>query len=840
MQRSLYLLIAFLGASCSPQVDAPCAVQADCSSDQVCQDGQCADAAATDAGSQCVSSLDCTEPDTRCREGQCVPIGGGGGNPDPADAGPPAEGCGDGPACSDRSLGGRRLERCVEGECRRSCLSDRMCPGDAPICIEVTDETGDSGQSCMPGECERTNDCDEGQVCESSRCRDATFCDDDSDCADNELCNGEGYCQERDGCLIDDDCDDNATCNAGYCFEAASCSENDPCAEGFDCVAGRCVEGICRRNEDCTNGQICSAGACVERSVVEPHRLVIVTPYGVCTGGGENACRLPLAVAASAQLTAMALDVNGRGIGGQDYRWSSDAPNNAAITANGLVTAVAAGQARIDVAIGQLTADRTVQVVIEPAPLRDEITVLDERGRGLSGARVAVKQAGGWRYIDGTTDDSGHLALTGLQGGAVDISVLAEGYEQTMLVGGLTKGAGALRVVLPLMRDRSARAAGFRARVDFSDVRTQGDGQLSLSGASVPDILAFDLLTLAGDTFAAELQIPGQGATSIPMPGGITFTATVFNFPINLKDTAYARGAAGLRTAWSFAGNVDPIALFGRFQGIESPSDAVLSIFPLLGAFEHGLVAGLPLSEQPLVADQDDLNGNEDRAELVPDWQSFALTELRPSTRQNGRTELVVPAANGADGSILTGGVFHPGTGFTPLGMSAHQGAGAADLPFVVAPVYGGLEGHDYIFAVLALSNDGNGVRAQMRRSPRLDNRQSFAAHLRLPVLELGNTPDSLAVDQSSGAQIVRLVSTGRDGALRVYAAPQGNASLQIDAAPGPNGAQQRMGSGAVELISLSGLPQGSAVAHLSSGQGMVFSSLGMHATGFARVRFSR
>jgi hypothetical protein len=97
-----------------------------------------------------------------------------------------------------------------------------------------------------------------------------------------------------------------------------------------------------------------------------------------------------------------------------------------------------------------------------------------------------------------------------------------------------------------------------------------------------------------------------------------------------------------------------------------------------------------------------------------------------------------------------------------------------------------------------------------------------------------------LAVDQSSGAQIVRLVSTGRDGALRVYAAPQGNASLQIDAAPGPNGAQQRMGSGAVELISLSGLPQGSAVAHLSSGQGMVFSSLGMHATGFARVRFSR
>ena len=69
-----------------------------------------------------------------------------------------------------------------------------------------------------------------------------------------------------------------------------------------------------------------------------------------------------------------------------------------------------------------------------------------------------------------------------------------------------------------------------------------------------------------------------------------------------------------------------------------------MAIFPLLGAFDHGLVAGLPLSEQPLVADQDDLDGDQDTNELVPDWQRFALTELRPSVRQNGRTELVVPS----------------------------------------------------------------------------------------------------------------------------------------------------------------------------------------------------
>ena len=356
----------------------------------------------------------------------------------------------------------------------------------------------------------------------------------------------------------------------------------------------------------------------------------------------------------------------------------------------------------------------------------------------------------------------------------------------------------------------------------------------------MPDVLAFDLLTLAGDTFSADLSIPGQGSTSIPMPGGTTFTATVFGFPVNLKDTAFARGAAGLRTAWSFAGRVDPLALFGRFQGIRSPSDAVMTIFPLLGAFDHGLVAGLPLAEQALVADQDDLNGNDDRNELVPDWQRFALTELRPSVRQNGRTELMVPAADGADGSILTGGVFHPGTGFTPLGMSAHDGAAAAELPFVVAPVYGGLEGHDYLFAVLALSNEGANVRAQIVRGNRLSERQVFNPHLRLPSVELGNQANGMTVGYSPGAHIVRVTTSGSDGALRVYVDPGNNASVRIEAAPGPDGVQQRMTAGVVESISLIGLPEGSAVAYLTSGQGLVLSSLGMNATGFARVRFSR
>ena len=65
---------------------------------------------------------------------------------------------------------------------------------------------------------------------------------------------------------------------------------------------------------------------------------------------------------------------------------------------------------------------------------------------------MAVKQGQNWRYIENPTDDSGRVILAGLQPGPLDLSVSAEGYEQTMLVDGLTKAQGPLRVVLPIMR----------------------------------------------------------------------------------------------------------------------------------------------------------------------------------------------------------------------------------------------------------------------------------------------------------------------------------------------------------------------------------------------------
>ena len=62
MQRIGLLIFGLMYAACSPSVDAPCAVEADCAAGQVCQDGACVQGAEADAGPVCTSSLDCSEP----------------------------------------------------------------------------------------------------------------------------------------------------------------------------------------------------------------------------------------------------------------------------------------------------------------------------------------------------------------------------------------------------------------------------------------------------------------------------------------------------------------------------------------------------------------------------------------------------------------------------------------------------------------------------------------------------------------------------------------------------------------------------------------------------------
>ena len=392
----------------------------------------------------CTSSLDCSEPGTRCRGGRCVPIDGNDAGAGEGDAGVTPGGCGNGPACSDRTIAGRPIERCVDGECRQSCIGDRMCRGDTPICVEVADESGEVGRSSCANASERTTAGDRSASPAGARRPSATV----TATALRVNC-----ATVRASVLSATDASSMTTARTtAHAMMALLCAElrRSGALRRRAGLRGGSVRRGDHRSARLRTGSTLQRRA-VRRRPVEPHRIVIVTPYGVCAGGSENACRLPLALGADAQLTAMALDVNGQGIGGQAFAWSSDAANVASVGPQGAVRALAGGEARIDVAVGQLTADRTVQVVVVPAPQSDRITVLDERGRGLAGARIAIDQGQGWRYQEGVTDGAGQLDLDGLRAGGVNLSIHTEGYEQTMLVGGVTKAGDPLGLVVPVM-----------------------------------------------------------------------------------------------------------------------------------------------------------------------------------------------------------------------------------------------------------------------------------------------------------------------------------------------------------------------------------------------------
>lgn len=112
-----------------------------------------------------------------------------------------------------------------------------------------------------------------------------------------------------------------------------------------------------------------------------------------------------IAVQQTATLTARVADSTGAPLGGRTVRWSSDAPTVASVAAGGLVTAIAAGQARIaaaaDGVIGAtlvtVTPVPVASIVVTPDSatmpegdtLRLAATTLDAQGRVLSGRVVS-------------------------------------------------------------------------------------------------------------------------------------------------------------------------------------------------------------------------------------------------------------------------------------------------------------------------------------------------------------------------------------------------------------------------------------------------------------------
>lgn len=120
--------------------------------------------------------------------------------------------------------------------------------------------------------CLRDDECPRGFVCLDGQCRCAT----DASCEAHEICNPQGFCQNRVGCETSLDCPDGMICDraTGNCIDRARCTDDVQCALGEICdgVRFECREG-CRDLSDCRLGSVCecpdpesscNVGQCVE------------------------------------------------------------------------------------------------------------------------------------------------------------------------------------------------------------------------------------------------------------------------------------------------------------------------------------------------------------------------------------------------------------------------------------------------------------------------------------------------------------------------------------------------------------------------------------------------
>ncbi len=658
-----------------------CANDEDCEPDELCVEEVC-----TTPGS-CTSSTDCPSG-LVCQGGTC-----GRGCQADADCGQPAQAW----RCDTGS-----------GECTRRCLGDGTCPAGL-IC---------ESNLCEPQECEETVDCPgPNQRCEDGgqhgRCVSFTPCTPGGgQCPENFECVVDA-CQELPNCLGDRACAPDEYCEDDHCQPTSTCGPNTPCATGLDCIGGRCVPSLCRGPADCTvSGEVCIAGACqVPPGTDLVIQVVIITPAGV------------VRPTETYPFVALALDPSGNAIAGVQFNWNSTAPAVASIDGDGLATG--GGQAGVT----QITASVTGAsgaITSAPVSLRNlgALVAGDVRVSAVTAASGAavngaiVELAGDFGVRTAATDATGVAVFAALDPSApFSVTVASEAHDYVSLLGVVGRD---LVVPLPSLT-RTDRVGGVRGTVDFSLVQTQGALSVSLSGTSLESpIFGNDpSALLGGEVFTVSIQIPGAGNTDIPLPAGMTLRAEFMGFPLDLKNTFYARARAGQRAVWSIAGRADLASLgLGGGGGISNPVGALL---PALQRFEHGLRPSVSVLPLPTIADTADINGNGDTTELVPDYGAFPNVSNRPGVSQNlryvlepGMSRLPLVTGGNANTILLVSGTLLPGVGFVPLGFDGLQDdAGNGFVPAFssrMAPAHGGLEVGEYAILVAAFRLEGTAV----------------------------------------------------------------------------------------------------------------------------------
>jgi hypothetical protein len=487
------------------------------------------------------------------------------------------------------------------------------------------------------------------------------------------------------------------------------------------------------------------------------------------------------------RLDAFAVDANGNGVAA-NFVWMTDAPNVVSVSGRVASAQAQQGTAKITAALDggmpiMCSGEVELSNIGPPPPMGGlRVVVLDaETGAPVPNADVLIGQ----NTLGGT--NSLGVANFPVPNGEFSVSVFSDEHDFVTV-----HGVRATDIRIPLNRQSgTGPVAGFKGQFDMAQVSTQGDFNLGLAGASIPGgLVNFDLSTLLGDPFQTNFMIPGQGAIDFPVPGGLVIYGRVFGLRLNIKRNYYVSSPGGARLGWGLAGKIPVTELISIFQGggIDSVGEALAVLLPLFNRFDHG-VRPMQLTPRPRVTDVNDVDGDGNTMEQVPDYDNFPDETLRPSVRQQLITDIGVSnfptlSDGPAEVAIIVGGTQLDSTGFVPLGISAtndEDGDGRPDVRrLTMAPPYGSLVGGRFALLSIAFRADGfggsnNGVEFPDEFSVALWNGQTLPTSIQLGTFPSSATvfedpmARSLTVDSPAGP-LYRARFVGTDRSWDVWA----------------------------------------------------------------------
>ena len=288
----------------------------------------------------------------------------------------------------------------------------------------------------------------------------------------------------------------------------------------------------------------------------------------------------PIALGEALQLSAEALDENGRPIPGVEFSWESSNTSVATVDATGLVTAVAAGTATITASAGDVQATVEITVVsatqpvvsVEVSPSAETIAIgttrqlsaeaFDENGQAVAGAEFS------WESDDDAVamvDGSG--LVTGVAEGTATITASAGDVQATVEITVVSAMQPVASVEVSPSAETIAVGATLELTAEAFDANGQAVAGAEFSWESDDDAVA----TVDGSGLVKGV---GEGTATITASSGSaqgTATITVANAVASsdrgiLEAFYHATGGPN----WGYAFNWLTDAPLGDWRGVRT------------------------------------------------------------------------------------------------------------------------------------------------------------------------------------------------------------------------------------------------------------------------------